>query len=365
MPHREFLIEDGVLTGYRGPGGHVVIPAEVRRIGDNAFEGCDSLQTVRIPQGVTKIGYGAFLQCENLTGAEIPGSVEQIGGSAFACCHRLADVRLGEGVRQLGRNAFFNCFALTRITLPQTLESFQADAFGCHRSFEIRVDPANRWYCSRDRLVFSKDMKQIVFAPRDLTRIALPEGLEVIGDGAFAGCSALAEVAFPASLREIGALAFMGCRGLRRAALPAGLEFIGDQAFAGCDALAEFHMPARARLRDHVFDECDFRHIAPKIPLHLLQPDEKPQLIQGFASAWCARNEIDPEIQAEYLKYIRGQRKRLYRQALQHPPLLQLMTEEKIIPKIDIQTLLELADRQQNTAARQALLLYFHRAPRT
>ena len=35
----DFIIIDGVLTKYTGPGGDVVIPAGVTSIGDSAFSG--------------------------------------------------------------------------------------------------------------------------------------------------------------------------------------------------------------------------------------------------------------------------------------------------------------------------------------
>ena len=70
----------------------------------------------------------------------------------------------------------------------------------------------------------------------------LGEGLEVLGSegdqtdgerqcGAFAG-SALETVRLPSTLRVIGRNAFRGCRYLRGIALPEGLERIGQTAFA-------------------------------------------------------------------------------------------------------------------------------------
>ena len=46
-----FQIEDGVLVGYTGEGGDVVIPSEINGnkvtvIGEDVFYGCDSLRSV-------------------------------------------------------------------------------------------------------------------------------------------------------------------------------------------------------------------------------------------------------------------------------------------------------------------------------
>ena len=66
---QEFEINpQGVLTMYpwHGPGGAVVIPSGVTRIGARAFYGCSSLSSVVIPEGVTRIGRDVFSGCTEL-----------------------------------------------------------------------------------------------------------------------------------------------------------------------------------------------------------------------------------------------------------------------------------------------------------
>ena len=87
-----FDIESGVLKGYEGPGGDVVIPAGVTSIGKHAFKGCDHLCSLIIPEGVTKIGAGAFKGCRLLASASFPGSIISIGEKAFEECINLRNV---------------------------------------------------------------------------------------------------------------------------------------------------------------------------------------------------------------------------------------------------------------------------------
>lgn len=62
---QDFVIAKGVLTKYNGPGGDVVIPAGVKKIGEGAFKGCTALTGVTIPEDVTKIGERAFYGCRS------------------------------------------------------------------------------------------------------------------------------------------------------------------------------------------------------------------------------------------------------------------------------------------------------------
>jgi hypothetical protein len=83
---QDFVITKGVLTKYNGPGGDVVIPAGVKKIGDGAFKGCVALTGVTIPEGVKEIGGYAFYGCKNLKTLTVPRSVKKIGKYAFSGC---------------------------------------------------------------------------------------------------------------------------------------------------------------------------------------------------------------------------------------------------------------------------------------
>ena len=53
------------------------------------FNGCSSLNDIRIPSGVTKIGYNAFKGCRSLKILFIPQSVTNVGYMICESCYNV------------------------------------------------------------------------------------------------------------------------------------------------------------------------------------------------------------------------------------------------------------------------------------
>ena len=71
---------------------NTIIPNDVIRIGEEAFNGCTGLTSIVIPNSVTNIGAIAFELCTNLTSVTIGSGVTQIEESAFADCNSLISI---------------------------------------------------------------------------------------------------------------------------------------------------------------------------------------------------------------------------------------------------------------------------------
>ena len=63
------------------------------------------------------------------------------------------------------------------------------------------------------------------------------EGLQVISEGAFHGCSAMTSIRLPSTITEIGERAFYGRSSLREVVLSEGLQDIGKGAFGPLDTI--------------------------------------------------------------------------------------------------------------------------------
>lgn len=70
-----------------------------------------------------------------------------------------------------------------------------------------------------------------------LASIAIPYGVNVIGEYAFSYCSSLTHINIPESVNSIGESAFYNCSSLTQINIPANVTNIGDHAFYGCSSL--------------------------------------------------------------------------------------------------------------------------------
>ncbi|EMY3554065.1 leucine-rich repeat domain-containing protein [Flavobacterium psychrophilum] len=106
----------------------------VTAIGEDAFEYCNTLTSVTIPNSVTVIGKAAFYECGNLTAARIGNSVNSIKPLAFSNCHKLQSIIIPNSVTTIGDGSFARCSGLTSVTIPNSVTSIENSVFSnCDR----------------------------------------------------------------------------------------------------------------------------------------------------------------------------------------------------------------------------------------
>ena len=224
----DFVIENGVLTKYKGPGGAVTIPAGVTSIGERAFMACQSLTSVTIPDSVTYIGSGAFQYC-GLTSVTIPNSVTSIENSTFINCSSLSSVTIPNSVTSIGSSAFSGCSSLTSVTIPSSVTSIGYSAFsGCKSMTSVTI-PNSVTSIEGDAF----------HGCSSLTSVTIPNSVTSIGEYAFSGCESLTSVTIPGNVTSIGMHAFSSCTGLTSVTLPDSVTNVGNQVFQGCEGLAD------------------------------------------------------------------------------------------------------------------------------
>lgn len=111
----------------------VTFTSNVKSIGDSAFEGCKTLETVTFnTTQLTSIGFAAFRGCEKLTSISIPSTVTSIDRETFASCKGLTSITIPSTVTSIGDGAFTDCTKLATIIIPRSVKSIGEVAFkGC------------------------------------------------------------------------------------------------------------------------------------------------------------------------------------------------------------------------------------------
>ena len=69
---------------------------------------------------------------------------------------------------------------------------------------------------------------------KSVISVEIPDGVAVIGDWAFRGCTRLTSMEISGSVTKIGYAAFSGCTSLISIEIPSSVTEIGDNAFSGC-----------------------------------------------------------------------------------------------------------------------------------
>ncbi|MBR5516326.1 MAG: leucine-rich repeat protein [Clostridia bacterium] len=234
-----YSVKEGTLTiaayGFSSCGNFtsITIPSSVKIIGDFAFSGCVSLNSVKItdieswcgiifgnnnanplcyaknlfvnsvllitlniPDSVTSVGSHSFYNCNSITRINIPDSVTSIGDSAFESCIRLTSINIPDSVTSIGDKAFANCTVLKSAVVGNSVPELNYTFDQCGA----------------------------------LTEITIGNNVKVI-NGALRDCNSLVSVVLPDSVTTIGASTFENCTLLRTVTIPESVTFIGNHAF--------------------------------------------------------------------------------------------------------------------------------------
>lgn len=169
--------------------GSLEFPGTLTSVGEEAFVDCDGIYEVFFADnsGLT-IGYQAFYDCDTLNGAYIGTGTTVLGEGAFDYCEEMTWVTLPEGLTSIGAWCFSND-ALQEVTIPSTVTTIGEGAFNNCFNLQGVAVPEGVTIIESD-----------TFASCDsLYWVWLPEGLSIVRDDAFYGSNGLSQVYFTGS----------------------------------------------------------------------------------------------------------------------------------------------------------------------
>ena len=176
--------------------------------------------------------------------------VTRIADFAVVNLEYVTEIQIGKNVKEIGSWAFENNQQVTKFA----------------------VDDNNEYFCDVDGVIFTKDMKTLLFYPlaKDLinekddngnviqvSEYTIPDGVETIRTKAFYKCGKITKIVIPDSVKSIEEKAFFRCGALKELTLSNNVEFIGKDAFGFCSALNEVNIPSTIKQIDtYAFYNC-------------------------------------------------------------------------------------------------------------
>ena len=189
-------------------------------IGNSAFNGCSSLQSIYIPESIIRIYNSAFKNCSSLKSIYIPESVTSIDSSSFSGCSSLQSISIPNSVTNIDSQAFYDCPSLQSINIPNSVTSIKDQTFK---------------NCS------------------SLQTISIPNSVTSIGNYAFQNCSSLQSINIPNSITSIGGDAFTNCSSLQSINIPNSVTSIGNYAFSNCFSINKAIISSSAAINTYTY----------------------------------------------------------------------------------------------------------------
>ena len=127
-----------VTSGKQKYSGSVTIPKfvafngrtlDVTAIGWGAFQACQGLEEIQIPNSIKVVGTQAFKYCTGLVSISLPNSISELGYQAFQNCSSLKEIRIPNSIMVIGDFAFDCCPKLETVIFEDGTESISISKF--------------------------------------------------------------------------------------------------------------------------------------------------------------------------------------------------------------------------------------------
>ena len=110
--------------------GTLTLPDSLKKIGQNAFNGCSFTGTLVIPDGVTSMGPNAFKDCDFTGPLVIPDGLTNLDTSAFRGVNFTGPLVIPDGITSIGASTFRDCNGFTgTLVISSNITSIGSYAF--------------------------------------------------------------------------------------------------------------------------------------------------------------------------------------------------------------------------------------------
>lgn len=146
MPNKIETIGSAAFKGCKAIKSVDFTNTKLQTMGESAFEECTGLTNLTIGNALSMIPQRAFADCkelENVTFSDRGGNRQTIGEYAFSGCYRLKQLVLPQCVGAVKNNAFHKCTNLTRVEIEDRYIALEKDAFPVENKDLVIIAAAN------------------------------------------------------------------------------------------------------------------------------------------------------------------------------------------------------------------------------
>lgn len=198
-----------------------------------------NLRDFELCEGIQEIGKSCFFDKKGIIKVKFPKSLKKINPKAFRNCVSLEKIEFQNDNVEICKDAFQNCTSLKYIKLANGKE------YELHGIGENHADLPDLV-----RRIYHQVLSNFIISGNILIkyigieeRVTIPEGIEIIGEMAFAKNETIVTMILPDSIKIIEEEAFSDCIMLQKINLPKNISYIGKSAFENCAKLMKVELP--------------------------------------------------------------------------------------------------------------------------
>ena len=215
--------------------------------------------TFTMPNSVTSTAEGAFADSVNLVNITLSENLKKIGLDSFNGCNSLKYITIPEKVSVIHIGTFDDCSSLEEINVAKNNKKYSSVngvLYNEDKTTLIKYPEGKQINAYVVPVTVTK-IENSAFYDAKLEKVLFEETLVIIGENAFESCDYLRSVTVPGSVKEVGSAAFMECSNLKKVTIKPGVEYIYSYAFSGCKNLTELELGAGiACIEENAFKGC-------------------------------------------------------------------------------------------------------------
>ena len=171
------------------------------------------------------------------------GVIKDLGLNAASLLKNIVIPNTIDGVEivEVDLASLLSDWRITSVTIPSTVTRVTTSQTILRSGVtSITVAPGNPVYRSEGNCLIETASNTVILGCQNST---IPNGIQSIGENAFANCKELKSITIPNGVTSIGDYAFYGCESLTGITLPEGVSSIGNGAFSHCKKLMSITIP--------------------------------------------------------------------------------------------------------------------------